>query len=67
MSNEDKTMYIAGTMFLTLSTALFIAGVFIAQALGIALLTALVTYAFFDQYYYAKKDWYPRQWVTVKL
>lgn len=56
MTNEDKTMYIAGTMFLALSTALFIAGVFIPRALGTALLIALVTYVFFDQYYYAKKD-----------
>ena len=46
MINEDKSIYIAGTMFLALSTALFIAGVFIPKALGIALLTALVTYVF---------------------
>lgn len=56
LSNEDKTMYIAGTMFLALGTVLFIAGVFIAQTLGIALLAALVTYAFFDQCYYKIKD-----------
>lgn len=57
MSNEDKTMYIAGTMFLALSTALFIAGVFLPKALGVSLLTALVTYIFFSECYYAKKDW----------
>lgn len=55
MTNEDKTMYIAGTMFLTLATALFITGTFIPKALGIALLTALVTYIFFDTCYYEKK------------
>lgn len=56
VSNEDKTMYIAGTMFLMLSTALFITGMFIPKVLGVALLTALATYVFFDQYYYKIKD-----------
>ncbi len=56
MTNSAKTMYIAGTMFLTVSTALFIAGVFIPKALGTALLIALVTYVFFDQCYYKIKD-----------
>ena len=56
MTNSDKSLYIAGTMFLALSTSLFIAGVFIPKALGVALLTALVTYAFFDQCYYKIKD-----------
>lgn len=52
LSNEDKSLYISGTMFLALSTALFIAGMFIPKALGVALFTALVTYVFFDQFYY---------------
>ncbi|WP_145421444.1 hypothetical protein [Staphylococcus hominis] len=56
VSNEDKSMYIAGTMFLTLATALFITGTFIPKALGVALLSALATYVFFDQCYYVKKD-----------
>ena len=56
MTNEDKSIYIAGTMFLTLSTALFITGMFIPKALGVALLTALVTYIFFDQYYYKTEE-----------
>ena len=56
MTNEDKTMYIAGTMFLTVSTALFIAGVFIPKALGTALFLALVTYVFFDCYYYGTEE-----------
>ena len=66
MSNNDKSLSIAGTMFLTLATALFITGMFIPKVLGVALLTALATYVFFDQYYYKIKDWYPRQWVTVE-
>ena len=57
VSKEDKSIYIAGTMFLTLATALFITGMFIPKALGVALLTALVTYVFFDQCYYKIKDW----------
>lgn len=56
MTNEDKSIYIAGVMFLTLATALFITGTFIPKALGVALLTALATYVFFDTCYYAKKD-----------
>lgn len=57
VSNEDKSMYIAGIMFLALSTALFITGTFIPKALGIALLAATVSYVFFDEYYYKIKDW----------
>ena len=56
MTNEDKSLSIAGVMFLTLTTALFITGTFIPKALGIALLTALATYVFFDQCYYKIKD-----------
>lgn len=56
MNVEDKSIVIAGTMFLTLSTALFITGIFFMKALGTALLTALVTYLFFDQCYYKNKD-----------
>lgn len=56
MTNEDKSIVIAGTMFLTLATALFITGMFFMKALGTALLTALATYVFFDQCYYKIKD-----------
>ena len=55
MTNEDKSIVIAGTMFLTLATALFITGTFIPKALGIALLAATVSYVFFDTCYYVKK------------
>ena len=56
MSNNDKSIAIAGVMFLTLATALFITGTFIPKALGIALLAATVSYVFFDEYYYKIKD-----------
>lgn len=56
MTNEDKSIVIAGTMFLTLATTLFITGTFIPKALGIALLVATISYVFFDTCYYAKKD-----------
>lgn len=57
LSNEDKSLSIAGVMFLVLSTALFITGTFIPKALGIALLVATISYVFFDQCYYKIKDW----------
>ena len=56
MTNEDKSIVIAGTMFLTLATALFITGMFIPKALGVALLVATMSYVFFDQCYYKIKD-----------
>lgn len=56
MTNEDKSLSIAGTMFLTLATALFITGMFIPKALGIALLAATISYVFFNEYYYKIKD-----------
>lgn len=56
LSNEDKSLYIAGTMFLTLATSLFITGMFIPKALGTALLIALATYVFFDSFYYETEE-----------
>lgn len=56
MNVEDKSILIAGVMFLALSTALFITGTFIPKALGVALLVATMSYVFFDQCYYKTKD-----------
>lgn len=56
MNVEDKSIVVAGTMFLSLSTALAITGLFFMKALGIGLLAAVVTYVFFDTCYYVKKD-----------
>ncbi|MEJ7484936.1 hypothetical protein WL639_09575 [Staphylococcus hominis] len=55
-SNEDKSMCIAGTMALALFTFLTLCGVFIAQALGIGVITGVVTHIFFNEYYYKIKD-----------
>ena len=55
MTNEDKSIVVAGAMFLALSTGLFITGMFFMKALGTALLIAVVTYVFFDSFYYEKK------------
>lgn len=55
MTNEDKSILISGLMFLTLSTALAITGLFFMKALGMGLLAAVVTYVFFDTCYYEKK------------
>lgn len=56
MSAEDKSLSIAGAMFLTLATALFITGMFFMKALGTALLMAVATYVFFDCYYYGTEE-----------
>ena len=56
MSSEDKSILISGLMFLALSTALAITGLFFMQALGVGVIAAVVTYVFFDTCYYAKKD-----------
>ena len=55
LNNEDKSIYIAGTMALALFTFLTLCGVFIAQALGVGVIAAVVTYVFFDTCYYAKR------------
>ncbi len=56
VSNEDKAMYIAGTMTLALFTFLTLFGVFIAQALGLGMLAGMITHIFFDEFYYKIKD-----------
>lgn len=56
VSNEDKAMYIAGTMALALFTFLTLCGVFIAQALGVGVIAGVVTHIFFNEYYYKIKD-----------
>lgn len=56
MTNEDKSLSIAGTMFLTLFTFLMICGVFFAQALGVGMLAGVITFIFFDEFYYKIKD-----------
>ena len=57
LSNEDKSIYIAGTMALALFTFLTLCGVFIAQALGVGVIAGVVTHVFFNEYYYKIKDW----------
>ena len=56
VSDEDKSIYIAGTMALALFTFLTLCGVFIAQALGVGVIAGVVTHIFFNEYYYKKKD-----------
>ncbi|MGX0021468.1 hypothetical protein [Staphylococcus hominis] len=56
VSDEDKSMYIAGTMALALFTFLTLCGVFIAQALGVGVIAGVVTHVFFNEYYYKIKD-----------
>lgn len=56
LSNEDKSLYIAGTMALALFTFLTLCGVFVAQALGVGVIAGVVTHVFFNEYYYKIKD-----------
>lgn len=56
VSNEDKSIYIAGTMALALFTFLTLCGVFIAQALGVGVIAGVITHVFFNEYYYKIKD-----------
>lgn len=56
LNTEEKSIVIAGVMFLALSTALFITGMFFMKALGAALLMAVVTYVFFDSFYYETEE-----------
>ena len=56
ISDEDKSIYIAGTMALALFTLLTLCGVFIAQALGVGVIVGVVTHIFFNEYYYKIKD-----------
>ncbi|MBZ6423470.1 hypothetical protein ACUXKW_001052 [Staphylococcus hominis] len=56
ISDEDKSIYIAGTMALALFTLLTLCGVFIAQALGVGVIAGVVTHVFFNEYYYKIKD-----------
>lgn len=56
MTNEDKSIVIAGTMTLALFTFLTLCGIFIAQALGVGVIAGVVTHIFFNEYYYKIKD-----------
>lgn len=56
MTNEDKSIVVAGVMFLALSTALFITGMFFMQALGVGVIAAVATYIFFDNFYYETEE-----------
>lgn len=56
MTNEDKSLSIAGTMTLALFTFLTLCGVFIAQALGVGILAGMVTHIFFSEFYYKIND-----------
>lgn len=56
MTNEDKSLSIAGTMFLALFTFLMLCGVFIAQALGAGILAGMITHIFFSEFYYKTEE-----------
>lgn len=53
MTNEDKTTLITGLAFNVTFFALMMINVFITDAAGYAIFTALATYLFFDNLFYA--------------
>ncbi len=55
MSIKDKTILIAGMAFNVTFFALMMINIFITDAAGYAIFTALFTYLFFDKMYYAQK------------
>lgn len=67
MKSNDKTVLISGMMFNVTFFLSMMMSVFITNAVAIAIVASTVTFLFFDRCYYTKKDWYPRQWVTVKI
>ncbi|WP_145430627.1 hypothetical protein [Staphylococcus haemolyticus] len=55
MTNEDKTILIAGMMFNVTFFLSMMMSVFITNAVAIAIVASTVTYLFFDKLYYAQK------------
>ncbi|MCI2942658.1 MULTISPECIES: DUF1270 family protein [Staphylococcus] len=55
MTNEDKTILIAGMMFNVTFFLSMMMSVFITNAVAIAIVASTVTYLFFDKLFYAQK------------
>ena len=54
------------TMFIAMIVTLLLGGGF-TRVLGIAMLTLIFSTFFWEKWFdITKKDWYPRQWVTVE-
>ncbi|WP_161935976.1 hypothetical protein [Staphylococcus haemolyticus] len=57
MTNEDKTFVLTGFMFIAVFFLLLIAlNVFITNAAAIAILISMLTYLFFDHFYYKTEE-----------
>lgn len=56
MTNDDKTFVLTGFMFIAVFFLLLIAlNVFITNAAAFAMVASVVTYLFFDNFYYEKE------------
>lgn len=55
MTNEDKTILIAGMMFNVTFFLSMMMSVFITNAVAIAIVASTVTYLFFDKLFYVQK------------
>lgn len=56
MTIKDKTTLIAGMMFNVTFFLSMMMSVFITNALAIAMVASTITFLFFDNCYYTKKD-----------
>lgn len=57
MTNDDKTFVLTGFMFIAVFFLLIALNVFITNAAAIAILISMLTYLFFDHFYYKTEEW----------
>ncbi|WP_145411802.1 DUF1270 family protein [Staphylococcus haemolyticus] len=56
MTNKDKTILISGMMFNIIFFMSMMLSVFITNAIAIAMVASVVTYLFFDHFYYKTEE-----------
>ncbi|MBF2215498.1 DUF1270 family protein [Staphylococcus haemolyticus] len=56
MTNKDKSVLISGTMFNVIFFLTMMMSVFITNAVAIAMVASVVTYLFFDHFYYKTEE-----------
>lgn len=57
MNKEDKLTFITGYMFISIFFTLMIMEVFITKAAAYATFISLLTFIFFDDFYYEKTEY----------
>lgn len=56
MTNEDKSVLISGMMFNVIFFLAMILNIFITNAVAIAMVTAVITYLFFEYEFFQVKE-----------